>query len=225
LAAALSPGTVQIRRSGEVPVLFHRVTLAGSPDALRWPDVCACCGAASAERLPVTRVFNRDWRFSPAARSADAFRIISVRTLAVPFCAACVSRHRQEVRSVGPLGVILSVFATAFVIPSILAVLAVVLYVFPALLGSGGALISVPATADRAAVFVMAAVGFGAVVWYQTRPRRVTPPTAVTSAFDFSDNLAGLFRPEYRVYGMENERFAQAFRDANHDRLHTAKRR
>jgi hypothetical protein len=220
---AAGPSAVEIRRSGEVPVLPHSVKLAGSPETLQWPSVCACCGAAAAEALPVTRVFSRDWRYTPAARSVDHFSIISVRTLTVPFCGACATRHRQEARPVGVFGALMSVFSTVYVIPFIVAAGAVLLYFFPLALGPARALVAAPTTAAQAAVFALAAAGFAAAVWYQTRRRRVTPPTAVTRAFDFSDNLAGIFGVEYRVYGMENERFAQAFRDANQNRLRTGR--
>jgi hypothetical protein len=86
---------------------------------------------------------------------------------------------------------------------------------------AGGVLVPRTRTPWQAAAFALAAVGFAAVAWHQTRPRRVTPPTTVTQAFDFSDNLASLAGVEHRVYGMESESFARAFRNANVDRVWT----
>ena len=215
------PATATIRRSGEVPTLPHGVKLAGPLRALRWPQICVCCGATAGDRLPVTTVFNRDWRFAPTAQSVDYFRLVVVRTLDVPACDACVRRHRAEARPAGVLGTWLSLVSTVFVVPFLVAALAVMLYFFPDLLGSAGALVSGPRTTSQAAVFALAAALFAAAAWHQTRPRRVTPPTVVTSTFDFSDNLAGIAGVEHRVYGMANEQFARAFQAANVDRLWT----
>ena len=43
----------------------------------------------------------------------------------------------------------------------------------------------------------------------------------MTQAFNFSDHLAGIGGVQHRIYGMENAVFAQAFRDANGDRVWT----
>ena len=214
--------TVPIRRSGEVPSLRRSVKLAGAPRSLHWPGVCVCCGTAASERLPVTRVFDREWRWLTSSRSVDDFRIVAVQTIDVPACHACASRHRQEVRPVGPLASVLSL-VSVWVIPLVVATLGVLLYFVPQLLGG---LPLVPGTRSpwQAAAYALAAAGFGAAAWYQTRPRRVTPPTTVTRAFDFSDNLAGFTGVHHRVYGMDNESFAQAFENANADRVWTGGR-
>ena len=213
--------TVPIRRSGEVPSLPHSVKLAGAPRSLQWPNVCASCGTVASERLPVTRVFDRDWRRQGATRSAGNFRIVAVQTIEAPVCRACANRHRQEVRPVGLFATALSVVASVWVIPLLVAALGALLYVFPRLLGDAGALVPATRTGWQAAAYALLAIVFAAATWYQTRPRRVTPPTSVTQSFDFSDNLASLVGVEHRVYGMENESFARAFRDANADRLWT----
>jgi hypothetical protein len=210
---------VVIRRSGEVPALPYSTKLHGSLHAVRWPNVCIACGAVSAERVPVTRVFDRDWRFTPVTRSPDEFRIITVQTVHAPVCAACASRHHREALPIGTLRAVLSGLATAWTVPLLIAVLPVLLYVFPELLGEPMPILPATRTIGQAAVFALVAAAFGLTAWYQTRPRRVTPPTSVTAAFDFSDNLAGIGRPQRRVYGMENGVFAQAFRAANADRV------
>ena len=212
---------VAIRRSGEVPALRHSVKLVGQASSLRWPDVCVSCGAASSGRLPVTRAFDRDWRFAPASRSPDYFRIVAVQTIDVPVCTACADRHRQEARPVGGLSTVLSLLATAWTLPLVIAVLGVLHSLFPELLGFPSAPVPTTRTRWQTAAFTLAAAGFAATAWYQSRPRRVTPPTTVTETFDFSDNLASLLREEHRVYGMDNDVFAQAFRDANLARVWT----
>jgi hypothetical protein len=213
--------TVEVRRSGEVPALRHSVKLMGPVSAVRWPNVCVSCGATSSDRVPVTRAFDRDWRFAPAARSADYFRIVTVQTIVVPVCATCADRHRQEVRPVGVLRTVLSLVATAWTMPFLVAVLGLVLHVVPHWLGSASALAPATRTPWQAAFFALATAGFAATVWYQSRPRRVTPPTTVTRMFDFSDNLAGILRVEHRVYGIDNDDFAEAFREANRARMWT----
>lgn len=216
-----SPGAVLIRRSGEVPVLPHSVKLVGPVHRLRWPNVCVSCGAGSSERVPATRVFDRDWRFTPATRSPDTFRILAVQTIEVPVCHACAVRHRQQARPVGLLGTVLSAMATAWLIPVLVAVLGVLFHLPAGLLGPASAFAPAAGTRGQAAAFALAAVCFAGVAWHQTRHRRVTPPTVVTQAFDFSDDLAGIGGVSHRVYGMENALFARAFRDANHDRVWT----
>jgi len=217
--------TVPVRRSGEVPALPYSVKLAGSPRSLRWPGVCVCCGTTASEWVPVTTAFDRDWRRQHGTRSAHDFRIVAVRTISVPACVPCATRPRLEARPVGPFATILSVVATAWAIPFVVALLGLLRYFVPGLLGGGAALVAPTRTAWQAAAFAVAAVAFAAAAWYQTRSRRVTPPTAVTRAFDFSDNLAGFLGAEHRVYGMENESFAQAFESANVDRLWVEARR
>jgi hypothetical protein len=174
--------------------------------------------------VPVTRVFDRDWRFAPATRSPDYFRIVAVQTIAVPVCTSCADRHRQEVRPVGGLRAVLSLVATAWAIPFVVAVLGVLHSVVPELLGFPSSPVPTARTRWQTAAFTLAAAGSAATAWYQSRPRRVTPPTTVTETFDFSDNLASILREEYRVYGMENEVFAQAFRSANLARVWTSSR-
>ena len=116
----------------------------------------------------------------------------------------------------GPFAAALSV-VSVWVIPCLVATLGALLYAFPQLLG-GIPLVPATRSAWQAAVYALLALGFAATAWYQTRPRRVTPPTTVTQAFDFSDNLAGILGAEHRVYGMDNESFARAFEHANADR-------
>lgn len=209
---------MEVRRSGDVPVLPHSVTLTGPLRALCFPAACAHCGAPATERLPVTRAFSRDWRYVRGSYSADDFRFISVQTLSVPFCGGCIVRHRQEEHPIGIVGSLLSVLTTVYVIPLAVAVLGVALYVAPDLIGPAAALVRGPQTAAQASVFALLAAAFAVVVWHQTRRRRASPATTVTRAFDFSDNRASLFREEVRVYGMANERFAREFEDANSTR-------
>lgn len=198
--------------------MAHRVTLTGSPSTLSWPPVCAACGGVASTRLPVTRIFARDWRL-PSSRSPHTFHIQSVRTLEVPFCSACAARHARDVQPVGALRSMISIFTTPFVFPVVAAVLACVTYVAPGALGPATALVAAPSSAGAAVVFFLAALGFSALVWHQTRRRRIPRPTAITGAFDFSDNLGPFLGQERRVYGMENDRFATAFSKANAPRV------
>lgn len=218
-AVAALPSAVRIRRSGIVPVRPHRVALSGPPGTLRWPPICAACGSDASATLPVTRVDLRDWRYTTATRSADHFAIVAVCTIDVPFCAACVARHRGETRGNAAVRAVVSVFSTVYVIPLIVVVTGLVAGLDPEGFGLAGVPISLPTTATQRAAFALVAAGFAAAVCYQTRWRRVPPPTSVTEAFDFSDNLAGWFEPERRVYGMTPARFAQAVIDANRSRV------
>jgi hypothetical protein len=194
----------------------YRIKLTGPLKALAWPGLCPSCGTAS-ERVPVTKVFARDWYLR--RMDVDDVRLLVHRTLDVPYCTACASRHRQLVPRIGFIRAIASYFSTVFAIPLAIAVFMLVLYVCPALLGPAAALVAAPTHASQAAVIAAFAAANAWLVWHQTRRRRVPPQTEVTMSFDFSDNLGSILEREHRTYAMSNAAFAEAFKAANADRL------
>ena len=213
----------QIRDLGLARKAPHRVELAGSTRQLRWPPLCPGCGGAASERLPITKVFLRDWR--RRRKDVDDVTLSAFRTIHVPFCGACASRHRGLLQRISVVRRILSCFTTIQIVPLAIAIFAVLLYVFPWLLGSAAAIVARPTRPPQAAGLAAFAALFAAVAWYQTRRTRIPPQTDVTTTFDFSDNLGNVVRGEHRIYAMSNARFAEAFKAANADRLWTDERR
>ena len=210
----------QVRDLGLAASAPHRVELAGSTRHLRWPPLCPGCGGAASERLPITKVFLRDWR-RRRRKDVDDVTLYAFRTIHVPFCSACASRHRQLVQRIGTVRRILSYFSTIYVVPLAIAIFAVLLYVLPWLLGPAADIVARPTRPTQVAVFAAFAALFAALVWYQTRRARIPPQTDVTTTFDFSDNMGNIVRGEHRVYAMSNMKFAETFKAANADRLWT----
>jgi hypothetical protein len=191
----------------------HRLQLKGRPGTLDWPSVCPNCGGAAGERLEVRKVFHRRRR-----RGRD--RLVVGRAT-IPFCAACAARHRAEEQTMTFLQRVLSCLATPVVISPIGAGI-----VFVLLADATSA--ATPADAGwtlRAALLgFLALVVLGGLVgmWRETRHRRVPPQTDVTLACDFSDDLGNLLVGSRRIYAIRDPAFAEAFAEANRDRLWTA---
>jgi len=66
----------------------HRLTLRGAASGLQFPPLCPNCGGAAAERLSYAKVFSH-------ADSDGPTRYV-VSSIAVPFCGACIARHRAQ---------------------------------------------------------------------------------------------------------------------------------
>jgi hypothetical protein len=66
-----------------------------------------------------------------------------------------------------------------------------------------------------ASVFAMISWGSYRAAYHRTEPFVIPAQSTVTTAFDFSDNLAALFEPERRIYAMRHAKFATAFIDLN----------
>src|SRR5258705_8194540 len=69
----------------------HRFTLRGAASSLQFPPLCPNCGSAAADRLTYAKVFRHT--------DSDGPTRYVVSSIAVPFCDACIARHRaQEVK-------------------------------------------------------------------------------------------------------------------------------
>jgi hypothetical protein len=207
----------QYAATGLSPDAAYRIELAGPLRRLAWPGLCPSCGATASTRLPVTKVFARDWYLKRIDR--DDVRLLSYQTIEMPLCEACASRHGALVERIGLARWIASYFATTFIIPLLVAVFMLLLYVDPTLLGPAADLVAAPKRATQTAVVAAFAAANAWLVWHQTRRWRLPPQTEVTLSFDFSDTLGEVFGREHRVYAMSNRRFAEAFTAANADRV------
>jgi hypothetical protein len=192
----------------------HRVELRGALRRIAWPALCPNCGAPAHERIHVRKVFRRvgGHRTGPA--------LYPIAGADIPFCAECARSHRAAAPGMTPLEYALSHLRT----PAVVALLgASVAALFTLKLALGAA-------PGEARTLGLAIFGFFALAWVasavevcrQTRRFRVPPPTTVTRACDFSDDLGNLFEGERRVYAIRDPAFAEALVAANQDRVWTS---
>lgn len=190
----------------------HRVELTGPLRSLGFPNRCANCGAATAERLPVRKVFGRN-AGRPRRSSSRRYQGYRIDTVRVPYCLECIAQDARERASVASrwrarLGSLL-------------------LQSFPALFPLGFAaylLATLGASDSFARILVTVFAGAGALLiaraWWETRRYMVPRQTGVTLAFDFSPDLSDLLDPgQRRLYAMRDAAFAEAFTALNRDRV------
>jgi len=186
----------------------HRLTLRGAASGLQFPPLCPNCGGAAAERLSYAKVFSH-------ADSDGPTRYV-VSSIAVPFCGACIAKHRaQEVKRT-LVSDLVSAFATMDMLGAVFPALAALFLLYLALgdmvHGRGTRML---VELGIGAVFGLIAWAQARAVWGQTEHLRVPPQSDVTIAFDFSDDIAPVFESARFVYAMRNPTFANAFRALN----------
>ena len=180
---------------------------------LRWPELCANCGRAAAERIPVAKAFARSYLVT-TRRVNDPFKF-SVPHFDVPFCAACASRHRQLAVPQSPIRHLLSYVSSVYALGVIMAGIGIGLYFFPIELHGGGADLTMRLNLPQVGFLVCALLWCAWIGWYCTRRLRMPPQTEITRAFDFDDWKGDFFTGRQRTYRIRSEAFADAFRDLN----------
>jgi hypothetical protein len=189
----------------------HRYVLRGEPGSLTFPPQCPHCGHVAARRLPCAKVFRRS--------DSDGPNEHVVVSLQVPYCDACIARHRAESRELGIWAKVLSSFSTAEMLGAVFPGIAAVFVLWLVLkhLLSGDLVV--------AGVFSLLALFFASIallqrrqVWRATEHLRVPRQSDITRAFDFSDNVAPAFEPPRFVCSVRDPAFAQAFEQLNLDR-------
>jgi hypothetical protein len=190
------------------------VHLSSWPRQLRWPELCANCGAPAAERIPIAKAFARTYVIT-TRRVDDPFKF-SVPHFDVPFCGTCASRHRQLAVTVSPIRHALSYVSSIYTLGVIISAIGIGLYFFPIELHGGGADITMKLTLEQVGFLVLAMRWCGWIAWYCTRRLRMPPQTEITRAFDFDDWKVDFFTGRQRTYRIRSEAFANAFRALNH---------
>lgn len=189
----------------------YRLMLRGRVDGAEFPPLCPSCGGAASQRLEITKVF-RD-------TDSDGPTTYCLRSARVPFCDACIARHRAQEQPHSLLDTVLSGFASmdmlGAVFPALAALFLGYLALGDALHGRGTRFL---VEIGIAAVFALIAWGQGRSVWEQTARFRVPPQSDVTRAFDFSDDTGSVFESARFTCTIRNDRFANAFRILNVDR-------
>ena len=199
-------------RDRDLPADAHRVELTGPPRTLAWPGMCPNCGAPAAERIEVRRIFRRGSRHRP-------WRYIIGPRVAVPFCAACAEQHRRELSPITARELLVRCLLNPLWIAVAGATTFAVISYQPAVVGTRGNPGHWVGVALFGTLVLTAAYGVFAV-WDSTKLLRVPPPTDVTRAFEFSDNL-NILLGERHVYAIRNSAFAEALAAANRGRLWT----
>ena len=197
--------------SSELAPHPHRFTLRGTVGNLEFPPLCPNCGSAASERISYEKVFSHS--------DSDGPTRYVVSPIAVPFCSACIARHRaQEVKRTWMQDLISS-FATMDMLGAVFPAMAAVFLVYLALgdLVHGRGL-RMAVELGIGAVFGLIAWAQARAVWGQTEHLRVSPQSDVTTAFDFSDDTAPAFESARFTCSMRNPAFANAFRVLNIER-------
>jgi hypothetical protein len=135
------------------------VHLSSWPRQLRWPELCANCGAPAAERIPIAKAFARTYVIT-TRRVDDPFKF-SVPHFDVPFCGTCASRHRQLAVTVSPIRHALSYVSSIYTLGVIMSAIGIGLYFFPIELHGGGADITMKLTLEQVGFLVLAMLGVG----------------------------------------------------------------
>jgi hypothetical protein len=195
----------------------YRLELRGAPQSLNWPDRCANCGGAAAERVRVEKAF-----YSTIARQGTQrrpfywYRIVRAD---IPLCANCAERHRASV----PVRSWFAHHRTFLVNPVHIATIGSMVLLW--LVGPAALAADSPQAAKMGLTLV--AVLAGGVVWtiaaawLQTRPDRLPPRTDITAACDFSQDVSMPFERERHLYRVRNKEFADALAGLNADRAWT----
>ena len=186
------------------------VALKGSPRSVVWPAICPNCGMPASTHIDVKKIFGRYYQYS----SRSTFRTIV--TMRIPYCSACADRHAQLVKPMP--SVVGSFFRTPALLSTIgaIAVGAILWNIF--VLGGEGVAVSARIYASFG-VILLVATGI-LLTWREARFLRVSPLTDVTIAADFTGNVDYPLGRR-RLYTIRNPECAEAFREANKDRVVT----
>ena len=186
----------------------HRFTFSGTASSLQFPPLCPNCGSAAANRLNCAKVFRQS--------DSDGPTRYTVTSITVPFCDACIAKHRaQEVKRT-LMSDLISSFATMDMLGAVFPALAALFLLYLALgdLFHGRAT-RVLVELGIGAVFGLIAWAQARAVWDQTARLRVPPQSDVTIAFDFSDDTAPAFESARFICTVRHPAFANAFRVLN----------
>jgi len=189
----------------------HRLSLRGAAGDLQFPPLCPNCGSAATDRLTYAKVFRHTDSDGPTRHV--------VSSIAVPFCNACIARHRAQEKKRTLLSDLISSFATAEMLGAVFPALAALFLLYLAigdLFHARGTRMLVELAIG--AVFGLIAWAQARSVWAETEHLRVPPQSDVTIAFDFSDDIAPAFEPARFTCAMRNPAFANAFRVLNIER-------
>jgi hypothetical protein len=184
--------------------------LWGVPGNLSFPDLCANCGNSAHHRLTYSKFFYR-------AYSTNTTRSPDSTLIRVPFCDACIAKHRAESPGPSQLMNLLSRLLTLGQGLSTLGFgLAAVVSAYYSFIQFQRHHTTYFVSLGVLALFsaVMSKGMFG-LMRDGTELIRAEKQSGMTLAFDFSDRIASPFESVRFDCTMRDEKFAKAFRELN----------
>jgi hypothetical protein len=183
----------------------------GEPGNLSFPELCPNCGNSAKNRLTYTKTFYR-------ASGTDTPNSYFTTLIRVPFCDACISRHRVE--GPGP-SLLMNLLSRLLTLAQGLGVLsfglAAGVAAYYAFIQFQRQHLSIAASLGALALFTaLVAKGMYGLMRDGTENMRAEKQSGMTLAFDFSDSIAAPFESIRFDCSMRNEAFAKAFRKLNH---------
>ena len=151
----------------------------------------------------------------------SGYRRRIIAAVDVPYCDACIDRHRALVPSRTLLGdawrmlwpVLIPMAGAGFFLQLSFRI---------ALQEQAGGGLASKYVWGIPALFAFILFWCVAIAWWSSRALRVDRQTEITIACDFSDDVSWIWERERRIYALRDEGFARAFAAANADRAWTA---
>jgi len=195
----------------------HRIRLWGSgPEDLAFPPLCPYCGAAATTRVAYSKLFH-SVKHSEDGRSQGYVTTV----VKVPYCDACIARHRADVPQPRTL-VGLLMYLRAASQPLLAVALA-----GGAVASGYGAIVLLPRGVPIAAsllllslLLAVAAIGGYRLARDGREYMRAAPQSGITSAFDFGESTRPNGESDRFLCTIRNERFAQEFAKLNSERIY-----
>ena len=143
-----------------------------------------------------------------------------VGRMAAPFCASCLSQHYAERPPIRLVDRALMMFRTSEVLSGLAPAATGLFFLYvglPKILRFD--VVSIAFIGGLSAFFFFIAYWGFKAAWEKSERFAVRPPSSVTSAVSFSDDISESFEPERRVYTLKNPGFAAAFIEMNRDKM------
>ncbi len=200
-------------RDSELALDAHRVVLAGSIEGLRYPEICPNCGAAAADPLMITKVFQ--YNHGHADDAGWQYRLARAAPL---FCRGCLAHHHSEAVPVTTIDKLKSVVFSELAIPGF----GTAAFAFFLLHDKGASFLrdlsrNWPVLAFIGGLLLIAMLCLRAA-WTDNAHRRVLRQTETSRAFDFGDDYTSPFQTTGRTYAIRNGEHAAFLAKMNAER-------
>jgi hypothetical protein len=189
----------------------HRMEFWGNVTGVHFPMLCPNCGSPTHNRF----TYKKQFRY-PSGDSEIPDTVIDT-LVRVPFCEACIAKHKAEGPGPSLLANIKSLLHNGA------SLLGTVSFGFAAAVAGFFTLRNLGQSDSNLFYWLVSATGFfllltwamASVLRDGTEIMRIEWQNSITKAFDFSDGNATPFRGPTFVCTMRNEAFARAFRELN----------
>lgn len=188
----------------------QRLRFSGEASSMSYPSICAYCGESASRQIVVQKVFR-------IASSGEDLTRHEIQQAAVPFCEACIGRHRQQERTLTAPQRWLASLATGLTVSGVGSSFMAVFFLPDALRALRRPGFPLP----LAVVAFFALIGYSSLrgAWSDTARRRVPPQTEITRAFDFGCSDRTLFGKASFTCSIRSQSFAAALVALNAQRV------